>query len=135
VGECIVSDGRYPPPIAPPQPCDDSRLTPALVRLRVDDGPWRTALDFRRTLLPPERFDEVYARGTWQNKPNRPGRYLIWLTHDLDIGPGRHRIEVGAADLGGNVGLGSTEVTVQSPSSTNRSSAYTRGNRLASRFS
>ena len=119
----VVADVWDTPPPAPPAPWEGARLTPALVRWRVDDGPWRTAIDFRRTLLSPERFDEVYARGTWQNKPNRPGRYLIWLTHDLHVPRGRHRIEVGAADLGGNVGLGSTEVIVQSRSSTKRSSA------------
>jgi hypothetical protein len=135
VGDGLVVDVWDTPPIAPPAPWEGARLTPALVRWRVDDGPWQTAVDFRRTLLPPERFNDVYAVGTCQNKPNHPGRYLIWLTHDLDVRPGTHRIEVGAADLGGNVGLGSTEVTVQSRSSTNRSSAYTRGNRLARRFS
>ena len=122
VGNGLVADVWDTPPTAPPPPWEGSRLTPALVRWRIDDGPWQTAVDFRRTLLPPERFDDVYALGTWQNKPNRPGRYLIWLTHDLDLTPGPHRIEVGAADLGGNVGLGETELRVQSRSRTKRSS-------------
>jgi hypothetical protein len=123
VGDGIVADVWDTPPITPPAPWAGARLTPALVRWRVDDGPWQTAVDFRRALYPPERFQDVYAPGTWPNKPDRPGRYLIWLTHDLDARPGKHRIEVGAADFDGNVGLGSTEVTIQSRSKTKRSSA------------
>jgi hypothetical protein len=120
--EGIVADVYDTPPLVPPFPWQGARLMPALVRWRIDGGPWRTAADFRRTLLPPDEFDRVYARGTAQNKPERPGRFLIWLTHDSDLGPGTYRVEVTASDLGGNVGTGSADITVQSRSSTKRSS-------------
>jgi murein DD-endopeptidase MepM/ murein hydrolase activator NlpD len=129
----IVVDCYDTPPIAPPPPWQDARLTPALIRWRIDGGEWRTAVDFRRALLPPEEFDSVYARGTRQNKPWRPGRYLFWLAHDVP--PGSYRVDVEAEDLSGNVGRLGADVTVQSRSRTNSLSPYTRGSRPASRSS
>jgi hypothetical protein len=132
-GEGLIADVYDTPPIAPPPPWEDARLTPALIRWRLDNGDWQTAADFRLTLLPPQDFGSIYARGTWQNKPDRPGRYLFWLTHDL--APGTHRVEVAAIDLAGNVGTLTSDVTVQTRSSTNRLSPYTLGNRADRRFS
>jgi hypothetical protein len=131
-GEGLVANVYDTPPLAPPAPWGGSLLTPALVRWRIGDGAWRTAADFGDGLLPPSSFDQVYARGTRQNKEGRPGRYLIWLTHNLELPPGTYRIEVAASDLAGNVGTRVVDVRIQSLRRTNRSSAYTRGSRAAS---
>jgi hypothetical protein len=134
--DALVADIYDTPPLAPPPPWQGARLAPALVGWRiVDVTPWRIAADFRRRLLPPDLFSSVYAPGTWQNKPFRPGRYVFSLAHHLDLPAGTYRVEVAASDLAGNVGTGSAEVTLQSRRSTNRSSAYTRGSRLAGGFS
>jgi murein DD-endopeptidase MepM/ murein hydrolase activator NlpD len=106
----------------PPPPWQESRLMPALVRWRLLRGravlrPWTTVVDFRRDLLPPSDFDLVYdARGTWQNKPDRPGRYLVWLDRALDtaaLGAGSYRIDVRASDLGGNTTTESFWIVVE----------------------
>jgi hypothetical protein len=124
-----VYDPATPP--LPPLPWRDSRLMPALVRWRlVRDGavvrPWTTVVDFRRELLPQSDFESVYdLHGTWQNKPNRPGRYLVWLDRSLDpatLGPGSYRVEVRASDLAGNTMRASFPLADQTRSSTYRAS-------------
>jgi peptidase M23-like protein len=83
------------------------RLAPALVRWRLGSGPWRTAVDFRRSLYPAGAYDRVYAPGTRQNHPGRPGCYRFWLARSLDtrrLADGRYRLEVEALDTRGNVG-------------------------------
>ncbi len=121
--EGLVADVYDTPPLAPPPPWQASVLMPALVRWRIVGAtPWRTAVDFRSALLPPERFSDVYAPGTRQNKPERPGRYLIWLSQDDDLAEGTYRVEVEAYDLAGNVGVGAAELTIQSSSRTKRPS-------------
>jgi murein DD-endopeptidase MepM/ murein hydrolase activator NlpD len=132
-GNGIVADVYDTPPLTPPSPWQDARLTPALIRWRIDGGEWQTAADFRRTLLPATEFDSIYARGTWQNKPFRAGRYLFWLAHD--VAAGTYRVEVAAEDLAGNVGTLTADVTVQTRSKTNSLSPYTRGKRPPRRFS
>jgi hypothetical protein len=115
LGTGAVADAYDTPPLAPPPPWQDTRVTPALVRWRLvgpdaeDTTPWYVAADFRNGLLPPADFDSVYAPGTVQNKPKRPGRYLFWLTHNLYPllrERGTYRLEVEAEDLAGNVGRG-----------------------------
>jgi murein DD-endopeptidase MepM/ murein hydrolase activator NlpD len=127
-----------PEPLPPP-PWEGSRLMPAFVRWRLVSGtdvavPWTIVVDFRTDLLPAENFDRIYdSRGTWQNKPDRPGRYLVWLTHGLDtaqLAAGAYRVEVEASDLAGNTTTRSFDVAVdQTPRSTNDASAYTRRSR------
>ena len=115
VGAGAVADVYDTPPIAPPPPWEDTRVTPALVRWRLlgpdaeDTTPWHVAADFRDALLAPAEFEAVYAPGTSQNKPYRPGRYLFWLSHDLSpmlSERGAYRLEVEGEDLAGNVGHG-----------------------------
>ncbi|MFN2627314.1 MAG: M23 family metallopeptidase [Gaiellaceae bacterium] len=135
----IVADAFDAPPVAPPPPWGGALLPPALVRWRLARherplGPWQVAADFGSVLLPPDRFGSVYAPGTRQNKPDRPGRYLFWLDRGLDtatLSDGLWELDVEASDLAGNVGTGSLRLTVanQSRSRTNHLSAYTRGSR------
>jgi hypothetical protein len=117
----VVVDAYDTPPIAPPPPWQDAIVAPALVRWRLvgddvaDMTPWQVAVDFRRDLLPPEEFDAIYAPGTAQNKPDRPGRLLFWLDHALQTGrlePGPYRLDVEAEDLAGNIARGSLRLVV-----------------------
>jgi hypothetical protein len=96
------------PPIAPPW--DAAVVTPALIRWRIARGrkvvrPWHAPVDFRSTLLPAERYDDVYAAGTRQNKPGKAGRYRFYLAHTWStrLEPdGSYRLEVTAEDMRGN---------------------------------
>ena len=109
-----------PPPPLPPAPWTLSRVTPALLKWRILRGstvvrPWRTAFDFRDSLLPPELFWTVFAPGTTQNRANHPGHYRFWLTRGWDtrdLPNGLYRIEVAAHDTQGNSGTASTLLRV-----------------------
>ena len=103
-------DAYDPPPIAPPPPWQDARWTPEIIRWRLlrDDRAvedWRTAVDFANW-LPPAMFDAVYAPGTTQNSPDRPGRYVFWLFRNVELPHGRYALEVDASDTRGNTGAG-----------------------------
>jgi hypothetical protein len=108
----VVADAWDTPPIAPPPPWNGAKLSPALIRWRIVTGPealarWRISVDFRWSLLPQADFSLVYAPGTRQNRPNRPGRYVYYLLHDWDttaLPNGSYRLEVEAVDSSGNVG-------------------------------
>ena len=101
------------PPIAPLPPWQDARWTPETVRWRLDGGAWHTAFDFT-TLLPPAMFDQVYAPGTEQNRPELPGRYVFWLFRSLEIAPGVHTLDVEASDTRGNAAQSSKTLYVPS---------------------
>ena len=60
-------------------------------------------------------YSTVYAPGTYQNKPNRPGAYRFWLTQSLDtqnLPDGIYWIEVQASDLSGASGESELQITV-----------------------
>lgn len=97
-------------PIPPPAPWERSVFTPALVRWRIvrDDGreavSWRTAFDVR-SRLPAVPYASVYAPETRQNRPNRPGSYLIYLArgwHSSELADGAYALQVAATDVRGN---------------------------------
>jgi hypothetical protein len=121
-----------PPPLVPPEPWQDARWAPALVRWRLvragaEDTPWRVAADFRTTWLPPFDFGEVYAPGTTQNHPDRPGTYVFRLARDEPVAPGSYVLEVEAEDTRGNTGTASLPLVVgQSRNTTKRESRNTR---------
>jgi hypothetical protein len=88
---------------------------PELVRWRIDSGRWSTALDFRLVLPRDDAYDEIYAYHTHQNRPQRPGHYLIYLARRWDaaaLPAGSHSLEVLAADIRGNQSLASISFTV-----------------------
>ena len=104
------------PPITPPAPWQDARWTPEIVRWRLlHDGreltPWTDATDFS-SHLPPGEFSSVYAPGTEQNAPGRPGRYVFWLARGLRAEPGTYELQVEAEDTRGNVGSASSTFEV-----------------------
>ena len=116
----IVAEAYDTPPLAPPPPWQDARLVPAQLRWRLVRGGeeleyWRTTADLGVSLLPERLYDLVYAPGTYQNRANRPGRYVFWLDRELDtrrLEPGTYEVEVQASDAAGNRGSGTLELTV-----------------------
>jgi len=117
----VTIDAFDPSPLpGPPPEWAQARLTPALIRWRIVAGPntvrqWETAVDFRTFLLPLSLFDLVYAPGTYQNRPNRPGRYEYYLSHGLDtrlLPNGSYVLEVEALDEQENAGHASFPFTI-----------------------
>lgn len=116
----IVAEAYDPPPLAPPPPWQAARLAPAQLRWRLVRGgrelyDWQSAPELGASLLPDGLYDLVYAPGTYQNKPNRPGRYVFWLDRELDttrLAPGSYEVEVEARDLAGHTGVGMLALTV-----------------------
>jgi murein DD-endopeptidase MepM/ murein hydrolase activator NlpD len=108
-----------PLPLPPPE-WAQARLAPAFIRWRIVEGQntvrqWETAVDFRTFLLPITLFDFVYAPGTFQNRPNRPGHYEFYLAHDFDtrlFPNGSYVLQVDALDTQENLGQASFAFTV-----------------------
>lgn len=108
------------PPVAPAPPWQVARLTPAIVWWKLFHGEsavtdWNLALDFDFALMPASIYWSIYAPGTYQNKANRPGKYLFWLTHGLDTATlpnGPYELEVLAADTRWNLGSATIDFTV-----------------------
>src|SRR6478735_1877856 len=69
-----IFEAHQMPPLKVPSPWDRLPVTPARLRWRVRRGnrtvrPWHTPIDFSQGLLPPDRFNQIYAPGTRQNRP------------------------------------------------------------------
>jgi Peptidase family M23 len=99
------------PPIAPPAPWQGARLTPAVIWwvLSGPDGASASDLvaDFAVGLPPNALYSWVYAPGSYQNKADRPGKYLFWLAHGLDttaFPDGRYRLTVYAENTRRRIG-------------------------------
>ena len=103
----LITEAYDTPPIAPPPPYAHTRVAPAYIRWRLIGATgWRTAVDFRHELLPQWLFWTVYAPGTVQNRPFRPGRYRFYLLRGFDTREyqnGYYRLEVRVSDTRGNV--------------------------------
>jgi hypothetical protein len=121
-GPVDITVETYDTPPLPPPPADwaEARLAPALIRWRIVQGqntlrPWATAVDFRTFLLPFSLFDFIYAPGTFQNRPNRPGHYAFYLAHEFDtrtLPNGAYVLQVESLDAQENVGQASFPFTV-----------------------
>jgi hypothetical protein len=122
----LTTDAFDTPPLAPPPPWRNTRLTPALVRWRILAGPkgskpvvgWRTAFDFRFALLPNTLFTSVYAPDTRQNRASKPGRYSFYLAQKWStsrLRNGTYRLQVGAWDSQGNSAFALLPFTVAHP--------------------
>jgi hypothetical protein len=104
----------------PPTGWEGARLAPVLIRWRIVQGQrairrWETAVDFRTFLLPASLFDFIYAPGTFQNRPKRPGHYVYYLAHELNTAAlpnGSYVLEVEALDAQENMGEASFAFTV-----------------------
>jgi hypothetical protein len=106
----IILDAHDEPALSAPPPWADLPVAPVLIRWRITSGGnlvrnWQTAVDFRGALPPAWEFDHVYARGTYDNGPNEPGRYRFYLVHDWDanqLRPDDYELEVAVSDTAGN---------------------------------
>jgi murein DD-endopeptidase MepM/ murein hydrolase activator NlpD len=111
------------PPLAPASPWEVSRLAPAAVWWNLLDASGavvQSSLTVSFDVILPANalYDWIYAPGTYQNKPHRPGRYLFWVAHALDTTAfpnGTYMLQVEAADTRHNVGVSSTPVTIANP--------------------
>lgn len=116
----VIVEAFDKPPLKVPKPWADMPVTPAFLRWRVLRGrkvvrPWHAPIDFRKVLLPPSLFHVVYAPGTRQNKPNKPGRYRFFVAHSWStrlLPNGLYRLEVAAADVTGNRAVASLPFTI-----------------------
>jgi hypothetical protein len=98
----------------------DEPVTPVLLqwRLAKTGSPtpaWRTAVDFRWTMLPAGLYTKVYAAATRQNHPGEPGRYCFNLVRGWSpaaSGDGSYRLQVAAGDTRGNRAVATLTFTV-----------------------
>jgi murein DD-endopeptidase MepM/ murein hydrolase activator NlpD len=106
----IVAEGHDVPALAPSSPWDGAVYAPALVKWRVvgtrgrAHQTWTTVFDVR-TRLPATAFSSVFASGTDQNRPNRPGRYRFYLARgwqSTSLRDGKYVLEVRVTDVRGN---------------------------------
>lgn len=118
----VTLDAYDPSPLPlPPAEWAQARLAPTFIRWQVVQGQntvrlWETPVDFRTFLFPFTLFDFVYAPGTYQNRPNRPGRYEYFLAHELDTGlfpNGSYVLQVDALDAQENLGQASFAFTIR----------------------
>jgi hypothetical protein len=116
----VTADVYDLPPIFPPPPWDVARLAPATIwwdLVDVNGGivDESVAVSLEFALPPNADYDLIYAPGTYQNKPNRPGHYVYWVAHALDttmFPDGTYRLEVFASDTRHNVGTAETDLTI-----------------------
>jgi murein DD-endopeptidase MepM/ murein hydrolase activator NlpD len=113
------------PPIAPPAPWSVARLAPDEVWWTLtDEGGAVVAsgisVSFQSGLPINDLYNFIYAAGSYQNKPLRPGQYVYWVEHALDttlFPNGRYTFEVGAVDTRNHVGTSSVPLTIANVSS------------------
>jgi hypothetical protein len=116
----VTADVYDTPPIYPPPPWDVARAAPATVWWDLLDGSGgivdsSVAVSLEFALPPNLDYDQIYAPGTYQNKPHRPGNYVYWVVHALDttaFPDGTYRLEVFASDTRHNVGTAETDLTI-----------------------
>jgi murein DD-endopeptidase MepM/ murein hydrolase activator NlpD len=108
------------PPIAPPSPWNLARLAPASVwwdLLNANGSLVESNLSayFDFALPLNALYSWIYAPGTYQNKPHRPGQYIFWLAHALDtttVPDGNYTLDVMAADTRHNIGTAAVPLTI-----------------------
>ena len=108
----VIAEAHQLPPLAVKAPWHGLPVTPARVRWRVRRGgltvrPWHTPIDLATSLLPKEDFRRVYAPGTRQNRPDKPGLYRFCVAHTWSttlFPDGNYHLQVEAFDVRGNKG-------------------------------
>ena len=104
----LVASAHDMPDTRVPGDWADEPVSPALLRWRVVDadgsGTWRTAADFRSTMLPASEFTRIYTPATAQNHIRRPGQLWFYLARGWNRAAtdGSLAIEVRATDTAGN---------------------------------
>jgi hypothetical protein len=116
----VTADVYDTPPILPPSPWDVARAAPATIWWALVDGSGgvvdeSVAVSLEFALPPNVDYDQIYAPGTYQNKPHRPGNYVYWIVHALDttlFPDGTYHLEIFASDTRHNVGAAETDLTI-----------------------
>jgi murein DD-endopeptidase MepM/ murein hydrolase activator NlpD len=111
------------PQITPPAPWNVARLAPASVWWEVVNSSGvmvesAFTVNFDYTLPLNALYSWIYAPGTYQNKPHRPGQYIFWIFHGLDTTAfpnGTYTLEVMAGDTRRNVGTATVAFDVSNP--------------------
>jgi hypothetical protein len=106
----VIVEAFDAPPLPVPVPWAEMPVAPALLRWRVRRNgttvrPWHTPIDLRPRMLDKERFSSVYAPGTRQNHPSRPGCLRFYLAHSWStrlLPNGHYELEVEAANVSGH---------------------------------
>jgi murein DD-endopeptidase MepM/ murein hydrolase activator NlpD len=119
----ITADVFDTPPLTPKPPWDTARLAPAAIWWNLIDSTGTVVestftVDFADALPGNALYTWMYAPGTYQNKPHRPGHYLFWLAHALDttgLPNGAYTLEVLASDTRHNVGRAAVALTIANP--------------------
>jgi hypothetical protein len=108
----VIAEAHDTPPKPVPAPWNGLPVTPARLRWRVLRGntvvrAWHTPVDFTKGLLPKERYNAIYAKGTRQNHAGKPGLYRFYLAHTWStqaLPDADYELEAEASDLSGNAG-------------------------------
>jgi murein DD-endopeptidase MepM/ murein hydrolase activator NlpD len=116
----VIANIYDTPPLTPPSPWDLARLAPASIWWDLVDSSGSVVdsgftVNFDYTLPLAGLYSWIYAPGTYQNKPHRPGQYIFWVTHGLDttgLTSGAYTLEVSASDTRRNVGTAALAFTV-----------------------
>jgi hypothetical protein len=116
----IVANVYDTPPLAPPAPWNLARLVPAAISWDLLDKNGVSvesslAVHFDLTLPLNSLYSWIYAPGTYQNKPRRPGNYVFWLAHGLDttnLPDDTYTLVVTASDTRNNVGTATLALTL-----------------------
>lgn len=120
IGPIDVAASIYDlPPVVPPAPWDVARLAPASVSWKILNSADDTVESGRSVTFTPglprnPLYPFIYAPGTYQNKPHRPGLYIFWVAHELDtaaLPDGTYTLEVLASDTRSNVGFDTLQFT------------------------
>jgi murein DD-endopeptidase MepM/ murein hydrolase activator NlpD len=114
----VVASAYDVPPLTPAAPWSVARLAPAAIWWQLSGNGVEESVplaDFGSGILPNSLYGLVYAPGTYQNKPNRPGKYLFWGAQSLDttaLPDGTYQLTVSAEDTRANIGTLTIQVQV-----------------------
>jgi murein DD-endopeptidase MepM/ murein hydrolase activator NlpD len=116
----VVAEAYDTPPILPPAPWDVARLAPESISWKLRDVSGAVlatgvSVTFANGIPSSDLYGFVYAPGTYQNKPHRPGRYLYRVIHDFDTTAypnGSYQLEVDASDSRRNVDSNTINFTI-----------------------
>jgi Peptidase family M23 len=106
----VVAEAHDQTPLAVPAPWHAMPVSPARLRWRVLRGdamvkPWKVGMNLS-LWRDAAAFHLLYAPGTRQNHPSKPGLYRYFLAHEWATGTlpdGAYRLQIEAADKHGNV--------------------------------
>jgi hypothetical protein len=116
----VLVEAFHLPPLPVPAPWAKMPVVPARLRWRVRRGgrtvrPWHTPVDLGVRMLDRGLFPAVFAPGTRQNHPNRPGLYRFYLARTWStrlLPNGHYLLDVEAAGISGRRTLATLPFTL-----------------------